>query len=112
MAVRRANDAVAEALFEYVDLLAMSGGDAFQSTRLRNGRGEDAARRLTCDMTRRGERMYLRGELPSPALPGSGLWGSPTGVSFSACYGSLVVSQTVISMRAEGTCGKGRRSRR
>jgi DNA polymerase (family 10) len=30
MAVRRTNDAVAEALFEYADLLSMSGGDAFK----------------------------------------------------------------------------------
>jgi len=30
MAVLRANDAVAEALFEYADLLAMSGGNAFK----------------------------------------------------------------------------------
>ncbi len=30
MALRRANDSVAEALFDNADLLAMSGGDAFK----------------------------------------------------------------------------------
>jgi hypothetical protein len=59
----------------------------------------------------RGDRFvvlkYLRGALPSPALSGSGTWGSPTGVSFSACYGSLVVSQTSRIMRSTGNACPG-----